>query len=136
MSFTYLKLGGMLTSNSIWSTHTFWGVEPWKVRHWVKKKLAISLYISSRQCIYIKFSFTQKMFRRNVNFFFLLWVNTNFGKRSFFCSCANLWNSLPRIVIEAVRLSSFKKFYNDLCVCFCCVLFVCMQGFTKTVFTL
>ena len=51
---------------------------------------------------------------RNVNRLFLPRVNTNFGKRSFFYSGANLWNSLPRAVTEAVRLSSFKKLYNDL----------------------
>ena len=50
---------------------------------------------------------------RNINCLLLPRVNTNFGKRSFFYSGANLWNSLPRVVTEAVHLSSFKKLYND-----------------------
>jgi len=41
-------------------------------------------------------------------------ANTNFGKRSLFCSGANLWNSLPRVVTEAVQFLSFKKLYSDL----------------------
>ena len=85
----------------------------------IKRYKFSSLYILSHQHSYLhKIFFYSKdvlgYVSRNINRLFLPRVNTNFGKRSFFYSGANLWNSLPRVLTEAVCLSSFKELYNDL----------------------
>ena len=72
-----------------------------------------SLHFISPTYLHKIFSYSKDVscyFTRNINCLFLPQVNANFGKNNFFYSGANLWNSLPRVVTEAVRLSS----YNDL----------------------
>ena len=110
---------------------------PWlNVKGFIKIARFLHLYIANPLHIYIAFSCTLRILRamstivyNYINCLFLPRVNTNFEKKSFFSSGVNLWNSLPKEMTEAIRLSLFKQLNNNLNKYIICI--VCVQGSTE-----